>query len=77
MHDSVFYSNYKLFNAHSKNKILIVIFIFIAIAIDESIFLDVLHFPMKSIKSCDLDATLMGGGDVKTSQLPCLFTYNT
>ena len=28
---------------------------FIATALDESIFLDVLHFPMKNIKSCDLE----------------------
>ena len=44
------------------------IYIFIAIALDESIFLDVLHFPMKNIKSRDVEATPMGGGDVKTSQ---------
>ena len=31
--------------------------IFIAIALNESIFLDVLHFPMKNIKSRDLEAT--------------------
>ena len=37
------------------------IYIFIAIALDESIFLDVLHFPMKNIKSRDLEATPMGG----------------
>ena len=37
------------------------IHIFIAIALDESIFLDVLHFPMKNIKSCDIEATPMGG----------------
>ena len=37
------------------------IYIFIAIARDESIFLDVLHFPMKNIKSRDLEATPMGG----------------
>ena len=30
------------------------IYILIAIALDESIFLDVLHFPMKNIKSRDL-----------------------
>ena len=35
--------------------------IFIAIALDESIFLDVLHFPMKNIKSRDLEATPFGG----------------
>ena len=33
------------------------IYMFIAIALDESIFLDVLNFPMKNIKSRDLEAT--------------------
>ena len=37
------------------------IYIYIAIALDERIFLDVLHFPMKNIKSRDLEATPMGG----------------
>ena len=37
------------------------IYIFIAVALDESIFLDVLHFPMKNIKSRGLEATPMGG----------------
>ena len=37
------------------------IYIFIAVALDESIFLNVLHFPMKNIKSCDLEATPMSG----------------
>ena len=37
------------------------IYIFLAIALDESIFLDVLHFPMKNIKSRDVEATPMGG----------------
>ena len=41
------------------------IYIFIAIAQDESIFLDVLHFPMKNIKSRDLEATPMGGASSK------------
>ena len=41
------------------------IYIFIAIALDESIFLDVLHFPMKNIKSRDLEATPMGGATSK------------
>ena len=40
---------------------------FIAIALEESIFLDVLHFPMKNIKSRDLDATPMGGATSKPS----------
>ena len=44
------------------------IYIFIAIALDESIFLDVLHFPMKNIKSRDLDATPMGGATSKPIQ---------
>ena len=44
------------------------IYIFIAIALDESIFLDVLHFPMKNIKSCDLEATPMGGATSKRIQ---------
>ena len=37
------------------------IYIVIAIALDESIFLDVLHFPMKNIMSRGLEATPMGG----------------
>ena len=44
------------------------IYIFIAIALDESIFLDVLHFPMKNIKSRDLEATPMGGATSKSIQ---------
>ena len=44
------------------------IYIFIAIALDESIFLDVLHFPMKNIKSRDLEATPMGGATSKPIQ---------
>ena len=44
------------------------IYIFIAIALDESIFLDVLHFPMKNIKSRDLEATPMGGAISKTAR---------
>ena len=44
------------------------IYIFIAIALDESIFLDVLHFPMKNIKSRDLEATPMGGATSKPVQ---------
>ena len=42
------------------------IYIFIAIALDESIFLDVHHFPMKNIKSRDLEA--MGGATSKPIQ---------
>ena len=44
------------------------IYIFIAVTRDESIFLDVLHFPMKNIKSHDLEATPMGGGTSKPIQ---------
>ena len=44
------------------------IYIFIAIAQDESIFLDVLHFPMKNIKSRDLEATPIGGAMSKPIQ---------
>ena len=44
------------------------IYIFIAIALDESIFLDVLHFPTKNIKSRDLEATPMGGVTSKLIQ---------
>ena len=63
------------------------VYLFIAIAQDEkkvqvgkdqekaqseSIFLDVLHFPMKNIKSCDLEATPMGGSTSKpTSDVVC------
>ena len=36
--------------------------------LDESIFLDVLHFPMKNIKSRDLEATPMGGSTSKPIQ---------
>ena len=42
--------------------------------LDESIFLDVLHFPMKNIKSRDLEATPMGGATSKPIQWRCLFT---
>ena len=49
------------------------IYIFIAIALDESIFLDVLHFPMKNIKSRDLEAMPMGGTTSKpASDVVCL-----
>ena len=41
------------------------IYIFIAIALDESIFLDVLHSPMKIIKSLDLEATHIDGATSK------------
>ena len=44
------------------------IYIFIAIALDESIFLDVLHFPMKNIMSRDLESTPMGEATSKPIQ---------
>ena len=50
------------------------IYIFIAIALDESIFLDVLHFPMKNIMSRDLEATPMGEATSKPIQWRRLFT---
>ena len=43
----------------------------VVIALDESIFLDVLHFPMKNIMSRDLEATPMGGATSKPIQLRC------
>ena len=49
------------------------IYIFIAIAQVESIYLGVLHFPMKNIKSCDLEATPMNGAMSKpASDVVCL-----
>ena len=49
------------------------IYIFTAITLDESIFLDVLHFPMKNNKSRDLDAIPVGGATSKqTSDVVCL-----
>ena len=44
------------------------IYIFIVIALDESIFLDVLHFPMKNIMSRDLEVKPMGGATSKPIQ---------
>ena len=44
------------------------IYIFITVALDESIFLHVLHFPMKNIKSRGLEATPMGGATEKPIQ---------
>ena len=41
-------------------------------ALDESIFLDVLHFPMKNIKSQDLEAMPMGGETSKQASVVCL-----
>ena len=49
------------------------IYIFIAIALDESIFPDVLHFSMKNIKPRDPEATPMGGATSKpASDVDCL-----
>ena len=48
------------------------IYIFIAITLDESILLYILHFPMKNIKSRDLEATPMGGA---TTKPVTLFAY--
>ena len=49
------------------------IYIFIAIALDESIFVDVLHFSIKNIKSRDLEAMPMGGETSKqASDVVCL-----
>ena len=62
-------------NIHSRVDLIVIdihifiFYIFIAlIALDESIFLDVLHFPMKNIKSRDLEATPMGGATSKSIQ---------
>ena len=55
--------------AHAVN-----IYIVIAIALNESVFLDVLHFPMKNIMSRSLEATPMGGLTSKLIQWRCLFT---
>ena len=49
------------------------IYIFIAIALNEGIFLDVLHSPMKNIKSCDPEATPKAGQH--HSQPVMLFVY--
>ena len=57
---------------HTFTKIFM--YIFIAIALDKSIFLDVLHFPMTNIKSCDLEATTVGGATSNpASDAVCLF----
>ena len=48
--------------------IILNIYIFIAIALDESIFLDVLHFPMKNIMSRDLEAMPLGEATSKPIQ---------
>ena len=50
------------------------IHIFIAIALDESIFLDVLHFPMKNIKSRDQKGQRLWAG-WRHNQPVTLFVY--
>ena len=52
----------------AKDTVPVNIYIFIVIALDESIFLDVLHFPMKNIMSRDLEATPSGGATSKPIQ---------
>ena len=50
--------------------------ILIAIALNESIFLDVLHFPMINIKTCDLETTPIGGATSKpASDVVCLLFW--
>ena len=53
---------------HYENTPICNIYIFIVIALDERIFLDVLHFPMKNIMSRDLEATPIGGATSKPIQ---------
>ena len=52
---------------------LINIYIFISITLNESIFLDLHHFPMKNIKSHDLEAMPKGGAT--PNQPVTLFVY--
>ena len=67
----IFYDFHSItFSLQSPSCIYPNIYIFIAIALDESIFLDVLHFPMKNIKSRDVEST-----DVKTHPVT-LFVYS-
>ena len=75
MTDSFFYYVFAFITIHRSlginqysGELMCNIYIFIAIALDESIFLDVLHFPMKNIKSHDLEATPMGGSTSKPIQ---------
>ena len=52
------------------------IYIFTTIALNEGIFLDVLHSSMKNIKSCDPEATPMGGATSKpASDVICLLLF--
>ena len=51
------------------------IYIFIAIALNENIFLDILHFPMKNIKSSDLEATPMGGATSNPTSDVVVYSY--
>ena len=55
-----------------KYNVYLYIYIFIAIALNESIFLDVIHFPMKNINSRDLNATPMGRATSKPASDVCL-----
>ena len=53
--------------AYELSAIYVDIYIFVAIALEESIFLDVLHFPVRIIMSRDLEVTPMGGATSKPS----------
>ena len=57
-------------NAHRSKfgRIIQNIYISIAVALDESFFLDVFHFPMKNIKSRGLETTPMGEATSKHIQ---------
>ena len=67
-HGCILHQNIIQNNTKDRMHNFVYIYIFIAIALDESIFLDVLHFPMKNIKSRDLEATPMGGATSKPVQ---------
>ena len=60
--------NRRIFTSSSSRRSYYNIDIFIAITLDESIFLEVLHFPIKNIKPRDLEATPMGGTTSKPIQ---------
>ena len=54
------------------------IYILIALALDESIILNVLQFPMQNIyQSCDLAAPLGGGTSTPANDFVCLLTLVT
>ena len=69
----LFVVNLNVYNCISQSTLCNII-IFIAIAIDESVSLDVLHFPVKSIKSYDLyiETTPMGGASKPAKGVVCL-----